>query len=131
MKAVSIQGDSWRGVLNDEWSLESPDWDAVSMAIERLDAKKYTIVTIQGPGEQHLAVGGGAGRYIVYATFDNWEFWNLLGQRVDGDKIILNAGGQEGDYPARQIVDLAQAQAAARAFFVGLQLDPSLRWEKQ
>jgi hypothetical protein len=29
---------------------------------------KYTLVTIQREGEQHMAVGGGAGRIVVSAT---------------------------------------------------------------
>lgn len=131
MSALAIHGDSWRGVLNDEWHVDAPSCDEVSKAIERLDAKAFTMVTIQGPGEQHLAVGGGAGRYVVYATFDNCDFWNLLAATVDDRTVLLNAGGQEGDYPACQIVDLDQAQRAARAFFEGLQLEPSLRWQKQ
>jgi hypothetical protein len=131
MSALAIHGDRWRGVLNDEWHVDDPSWDGVSQAIQRLDAKTFTIVTIQGPGEQHLAVGGGAGRYVVYATFDNCDFWNLLTGTSDDGTVLLNAGGQEGDYPACQIVDLDQTQKAARAFFVGLQLEPSLRWEKQ
>lgn len=131
MSALAIHGDSWRGVLNDEWRVDDPSWDDVSKAIGRLDAKTFTMVTIQGPGEQHLAVGGGAGRYVVYATFDNCDFWNLLVATADDGTVLLNAGGQEGDYPACQIVDLHQAETAAQAFFVGLQLDPSLRWEKQ
>jgi hypothetical protein len=128
---VSIHGDNWRGVLNDEWHVDDPSWDDVSHAIQRLDAETLTIVTIQGPGEQHLAVGGGAGRYVVYATFDGCDFFNLLTVACDGGMVLLNAGGQEGDYPARQIVDVDQARAAAKAFFVGRQLEPSLRWEQQ
>jgi hypothetical protein len=131
MSGLVIRGDSWRGVLNDGWQVDNPSWDDVKKAIQRLDAKTYTIVTIQGPGEQHLAVGGGAGRYVVYATFDNFAFWNLLNAAVGDGMALLNAGGQEGDYPVGQIVDLTQAQTAARAFFIGLQLEPSLRWEKQ
>ena len=49
----------------------------------------------------------------------------------DDGTVMLNAGGQEGDYPAGQIVNLDQVQTAARAFFVGLQLEPSLQWERQ
>jgi len=133
MSALAIHGDKWRGVLSDDWRVEHPSWDQLNEAIQRMDAKVYTLVTIQGPGEQHLAIGGGAGRYVVYATFDNYEFWKLLDAtavRTDSP-VILNAGGQEGDYPAREIVDLIQAQTAARSFFARRELDPTLSWEKQ
>lgn len=131
MSAVVMQGDSWRGVLNDEWHVDDPSWDDVSRAIQRLDAKTFTMVTIQRPGEQHLSVGGGGGQYVVYATFDNGDFWNLVSRTVDDGTVLLNAGGQDGEYPARQIVDLHQAQTAARAFFENTQLEPSLCWQKQ
>lgn len=131
MSALAIHGDRWRGVLNDEWHIDNPTWDEVSRAIQRLDAKTFTMVTIQGPDGQHLAVGGGAGQYVVYATFDNCDFWNLLAERIQEGMVVLNAGGQEGEYPACQIVDLGQAQAAAHAFLGQLQLAPTLRWEKQ
>ncbi|TKD09384.1 Imm1 family immunity protein [Polyangium fumosum] len=131
MSAISIHGDSWRGIQNDEWQIHMPSWDDVDNAIRRLDAKRYTILTIQGPEEQHLAIGGGAGRYVVYATFDNYQFWNLLGDSADGGMVLLNAGGQEGDYPTVQVVGLQQARSAARSFFVDLKLEPSLQWEKQ
>ncbi|MDC3982186.1 Imm1 family immunity protein [Polyangium jinanense] len=131
MSALSIHGDKWHGVLNDEWHVDRPSWDDVDKAIRRLDAKTYTIVTVQGPGEQHLAIGGGSGRYIVYATFDNCEFWNLLSTDSTNGMVLLNAGGQEGDYPAAQIVDQEQARTAARTFLLDLRLEPSLRWERQ
>lgn len=131
MSALAICGDSWRGVLNDEWHIDDPSWDDVLKAIRRLDATTFTMVTIERPGEQLLAGGGGAGQYVVYATYDNVEFWNLLSSTVDERTVLLNAGGQEGDYPARQIVDLLAAETAARAFFVEGQLESALAWEKQ
>ncbi|HEY4243555.1 MAG TPA: Imm1 family immunity protein [Kofleriaceae bacterium] len=131
MRALAIHGDRWHGVLNDCWRVDSPSWDDVDAAIGRLDGKSYTIVTLQGPGEQHLTVGGGDGQYVVYGTFDNNEFWNLLNPKDEGGTALLNAGGQEGDYPARQIVDRENARAAARTFLEKLQLEPSLRWENQ
>lgn len=89
----ALHGDGWRGVLSDDWHVEAPFWNDVKQAIERLDAKTFTIVTIQGPGEQHLAVGGGVGRYVVYATFDNCEFWNLVAATESDSTVLLNVGG--------------------------------------
>ncbi len=131
MSDRTLYGDSWRGVANDEWRVSQPTWDDVESALTRLDARTHTLVTIQGPVEQHLTVGGGAGRYVVCATFDNSEFWNLLGGRSDGEPELLNAGGQEGEYPQAQIVTHGQAREAARAFFLQLQLEPSLNWVRQ
>lgn len=126
-----IHGDCWDGVLNHEWHIDGASPEDMERALERLDARTYTMLTIQGDGEQHLTIGGGAGRYVVYATFDNEEFWNLLStQRADG-VVLLNAGGQEGDYPANQIVSLEQARVAGQAFLLRRQLDPGQRWDRQ
>jgi hypothetical protein len=89
------------------------------------------MVTIQGDEEEHFSVGGGGGRYVAYATFDNEEFWSLLRPEPAGGVILLNAGGQEGDYPAREVVSLEQARAAGRAFFLEQSLDPSQQWAKK
>ena len=45
--------------------------------------------------------------------------------------VLLNAGGQEGDYPAKQIVSLDQALAAGREFFDKRRLDPAQTWDRQ
>lgn len=91
MNARSMHGDNWDWALNDEWRLEGPSWDNVDRALQRLDATTHTLVTIQGAGERHMAIGGGAGRYVGYATFDNLEFWNLLASHREDGLVSLNA----------------------------------------
>lgn len=131
MSARSIHGDSWHGALNDGWHFDHPSWDDVENAIVRLDAKTYTLVTIQGVGEQHMGIGGGAGHYVVYATFDGNDFWNLLNSETKDGLVLLNAGGQEGEYSRKQVLDLQSVLIAARAFFSDSRLDSGLQWERQ
>lgn len=50
MSDLSICGDRWHGVANDEWHVDAPSWDDVSRAIRRLDGRTYTLVTIGGSG---------------------------------------------------------------------------------
>ena len=95
-----IHGDRWKGVLNHEWRIECASSADLERALDQLDARTRTTVTIHCDGEQHLTIGGGAGRHVVYATFDNDQFWNLLRSQPATGMILLNAGGQEGDYPA-------------------------------
>jgi hypothetical protein len=128
---MKILGDCWKGELNHEWSVDDAAEGDLDRALERLDARTYTIVTIQGDGEQHLTVGGGAGQFVVYATFDNDEFWNLVRPESATGVVWLNAGGQEGDFPAAQVVAKEQAQAAGRIFLNSGRLDPSQQWQKQ
>lgn len=128
-----LEGDRWEGVLCHDWQVDDPSAADFEDALRRLDATQFTIVTIAGVGEEHLAIGGGAGRYVVYATFDNHEFWNLV--RSDSPSangtVLLSAGGQEGVYPAAQVVGFAEARAAGLAYLRSGTLDPGQRWEKQ
>lgn len=126
-----IDGDRWDGVLCFEWYIEAPSSHDLNHALERLDAKTYTMVTLQGAGEGHMTIGGGAGKYVVYTTSDNREFWNLLSPHGEDSIELLNIGGQEGEYPARHVVDLVQARAAAQKYFERQQRNSEQKWEMQ
>lgn len=126
-----IHGDRWQGVLNHEWRIDRASPSDLEHALDQLDGRIHTMLSIQGEGEHHLAIGGGAGQYVVYATFDNEQFWNLQRSQPASGTILLNAGGQEGDYPAEQVVTKEQARAAALTFLDVGQLDPTQRWLKQ
>jgi hypothetical protein len=78
-----------------------------------------------------MGIGGGGGRYVVYLTYDNDEFWNLVGSGPADAVVVLKAGGQEGEYAGNQIVDLNQARAAGLVFLRDLGRDPAQRWERQ
>ncbi len=128
---ITLSGDLWVGPLNHEWNNSLPKIEDFDAALNKLDAAERTMITIHHGDESHLAIAGGNGRYVVYACLENQEFWNLI-QEDQGDGIILlNAGGQEGDFPARQVVDLDLASAAGRFFFQFQKMDPSLSWEQQ
>lgn len=126
-----ISGDHWVGSANHEWRVDSPSSDDLERALNRLNAKEYTSLCIEGDGERHMMVGGGGSKYVVYATLDNEEFWNLIAVEAKEGVVSLNAGGQEGDYPANQIVDLKQALHACLAFLATQELDADLKWEQQ
>jgi hypothetical protein len=97
-----------------------------------MDAKTRTLISLYGLDGSYLAVGGGAGKYVVYISTVEEEFWNLLKQHSEKNGIVmLNAGGQDGDYPSRQVVDKESALRAAKTFFRTGNRDASLSWEKQ
>ena len=129
---LRICGDCWVGVLNHEWQADSPSRADFEAALFRMDAERYTMITIaDGGGDKHLTIGGGGGRYVVYVTFDGQEFWNLVRPESAAGTVLLNAGGQEGDFQAAHVVTLDQARAAGLVFLDSGQLDPNQRWEKQ
>jgi hypothetical protein len=126
-----VLGDHWEGVLNHEWRVERASSADFDHALDRLDARTHTMITIKADEERHLTIGGGAGQYVVYATFDGEVFWNLLRSQPTVGMVLLNAGGQQGDFPAAQVVDKEQARAAGRAFLDACRLDPTQQWGKQ
>lgn len=127
-----IVADRWTGVLCEEDEVFSPSIDDLDCVIEALDCKIRTLVSLYGQNDTYLCVGGGGGQYVAYASTSDGQLWNLLSNKSDCmDVVLLNAGGQEGDFPARQVVDKQQVLRAARTFLEIGKLDSSLQWEKQ
>lgn len=124
--------DEWSGLVCKEVEGRLPSWEAVEGAVRALDAKVKTILSLYKDEDSYITVGGGAGRYVVYVS-EAQEIWNLLcnsGTDLKG-KVVLCIGGQDGDFPARQVVNLPAALAAIRTFFHAGKIDPLLPWERQ
>jgi hypothetical protein len=127
--AIAMHTDLWKGVTCEETVVQSPSSEDISSAISALDASTRTMVTVLGPGQAHLTVGGGSGRFVVYATFDNETFFNLkAGRSAARAQVRLCIGGQEGDYPVDQVVDVDRAKRAATVFAESGTLSPELDW---
>lgn len=132
---VELTGDRFDPAIDDygHWTINGPSLADLDQAIDRLDAEEFTLLSINPAGEEcpHLMVGGGAGRYVVHATYDNLEFFSVFRREDVEGRSLLCAGGQEGDFPSVQVVDKADAVCAARCFLVSGELEPSLRWVKR
>lgn len=128
---VRLMTDSWHGVMCDEICVESPTAAAVTQAIEALDAVTRTALTLHR-GSASISVGGGRGLYVIFVALgDEEQFWNLLSESAETGVIMINIGGQEGDHPARQVVDREKAVRAALCFLESGRRDPALTWELQ
>lgn len=58
--------DNWAGVLNRKEEVLNPDLEMIEAAIRALGGERRTLVMLRGPGDHHLAVGGGEeGKFIV------------------------------------------------------------------
>lgn len=126
-----LRTDLWHGVMCDEFCIESPTETDVMQSIEALDAETKTMLTLVRK-DASISVGGGRGRYVVFvAVGDDEQFWNLLADSAKTGAVLINIGGQEGDYPARQVVDEEQATRAALCFLESGRRDPALTWELQ
>jgi hypothetical protein len=123
--------DQWHGVTCDEICIESPQDADVTRSIEALDAASRTTLTLER-AEASMTVGGGQGRYVVFVRVgDDEEFWNLLSEADATGVVMINIGGQEGDFPARQVVDHEKATRAALCFLESGRRDATLTWELQ
>ena len=126
-----LRTDHWRGVSCDEICIESPQDADVTRAIEALDAISRTTLTLER-AEASMTVGGGQGRYVVFVTVgDDEEFWNLLSDADAAGVVMINIGGQEGDFPASHVVNREKAVRAALCFLESSRRDPTLAWELQ
>ena len=122
--------EDWQGNQNHGSIEEAIDWKEIETAIRELDGHRRTLVTLETEGESHMAIGGGAGKYLVYVTLDNENFSYLINPTKLGNAETLVVGGQEGIYPGKWCVDLAIALRAAQSFAELGSIDKSVVWER-
>ena len=115
----------------EERQADDPDWEVVEERIAALDGAHHTIVTIYR-GTAHMACGGSAETGVVlYATFDNEQFWQLTNSDADDEPVSVVAGGQAGQYPRRVVVTAGQAHSAMRTFLESGVLHAVSTWVEQ
>ncbi len=113
----TVSWDEWDRNYNRGDVMAVTTWDEVRSKIEALDGRSRTLVTLEGDDEVHMSIGGGAGRYVVYVTFDNEDFEYLVDRSRDGSEMeSIVVGGQMGDYVGRLCVGLPIVLQAARLF---------------
>jgi hypothetical protein len=85
-----IVADKWRGVLCDEDQIHAPSIADVDRVVDSLDAKTRTLVSLHGKDGAHLSIGGGPGRYVVYASTSDGQLWNLFVDSDDQRGVVLS-----------------------------------------
>ena len=132
MYVVEMFADSWEGIEQSGNILLNPSWEDIDAAIRKLNGGEYTIVRLQGKDEAHMAIGGGGhGRYIVYATFNNEEFFNLLCDDKAIGSVLLFIGGREQDLPMETVVEVDLVFKAVKTFVERGELESNLQWKKE
>lgn len=126
-----VRFDEWNDLSLSESTIRDPKYEDVSAALHRLDAKKYTMLTCVACDNSTLVVGGGSGAYIVYYSPDDLVFYILLGNESASGSIVINIGGQEGDYSQRHVIDIDCALKALKFFYTTAQMDEEQKWERQ
>lgn len=131
MFVVNLSVDDWDGPHNSEREVSTPTTEEIREAIEQLDAERHSLVTLHANGDVTIAVGGGDGRFVVFATFDNQLFYNLLGPGDPAKLVEVFVGGQIGEYPENTVVDRSSALSAAMTFAQTGELDSRFSWAEQ
>lgn len=88
------------------------------------------MVTLGANEETYMSIGGGAEKYIVTVAFDNLNFYTLLDFAKSNNIEKLVVGGQHGNFPALQCVDILRCLLAARTFALEGKLDELLTWQE-
>jgi hypothetical protein len=129
MKTVFANHIAWDEFGHGESEEPLVDEDQIRNLITALDGDTRTLVTIYAE-EAHLAVGGDAhSNLIVYATFDGETFQNLVTPTAGNQRVRIVAGAQPGDHPARDLVSVEDALAAAITFAHDGSLSAEANWE--
>ena len=130
MSVRKLVQDNWDGQQSQEIVKNSPTWQDVQSAVVTLDASQRTLVAVEGWGKTEMLIGGGGGKYVVsVATSPDGLFTLLNSQGKATDRVLLKAGGQTGNYPADEVVDLDKAIQAVQWFCEHNEPDPNLAWK--
>jgi hypothetical protein len=127
-------------LTTDAEEVRNPTREDVERAIDTLDSTHVTLVVLapRSPdgspeGEHHMAIGGGKDdRCVVYITKDNLGFWNLEdpSKASSMTRVMMVAGGQDGDYREAQCVPKQWAKRAASVYFEHGIPAPDLPWKR-
>ena len=126
-----FSSEDWQNNQNTEVIHPAKNWQEIEKAIQELDGKHRTLVTLETDGEAHLAIGGGPDKFIVYLTFDNEVFYYLCGFAKSNLEESLVVGGQEGLYPAKFCVEIDLILQVAKTFAEFGTMDQTVVWEKE
>jgi hypothetical protein len=120
--------DDWHGVLDRPIEIDAVSLPCIRELVDRLDAKRHTLLALSTADGNCLLLGGGKGQYVVCRIDAKGHSSTLsVGDRTDETRILLCVGGQIGDYKAGDICSVAEAIRAAEAFLLDEQ-DSGLMW---
>lgn len=131
MSVATLEWDEWNERVDRGSSIANPIWEQVEEAICRLDGKNHTIVTLRLGDESYMMIAGGwQGCYLVIETNDNMTFSNLADPLKSDNPVMMDIGGQPGEYAQRRCVSFTIAMDAANTYFETGQLKTGLTWER-
>ena len=110
-------------------SVKDPTWDQCRAFVERLDGKRRTEMSIEGPNRYVITIGVGPDRFYVSTIGEDMGPDDLLGPDPSEEPTIVILGGVETSLPRRFLATLQQALQAGEYFFHHGKPDPTLNWQ--
>lgn len=129
MFAFEAHLDNQMGLMDEGAKLENVTESTITWAIDRLNGRNHTLLTLTGPDAHAFFVGGGnEGLYFVTYDRGGEEFGDLLADVESDIAVKLTVGGQGIRKKRGQCVSKDVAVKAAIHFATfGTRL-PSGRW---
>jgi hypothetical protein len=128
---MELHYDKRISVYNSGGKIQVNTFDKIKNILDRINQKVYTEVVI-GTDNEYLSIGGGNENYIVFCAI-NEKYYNLLNKNCINifEEINLVAGGQEGSFSQRQIVNYDLMIQACEYYFINNGMDKNLIWEEE
>lgn len=101
-----------------EQVIAQPSWNAVETSIRNLDGGLCDAVFLNGTNNSYMSISGGEnGRYVIGGYLCGCGSFICASGEVQGPEKDVVVAGDYNTYPSRNVVEIAIAIAAARAFF--------------
>lgn len=126
---MELSLDTWDGVRVSHERDQDPTVEQVLAAVDRLDSKTHTEVTItrRDPWE-FLATAGGPEYFLVSGEARDGSMPQLTNPDAPNGKITLVCGGQSSEFDLRDVVPKEKVRGAVEQFFQGLSADLPPPW---
>ena len=122
----------WTGGRRSDTEIDAPSWSDVEAAVRELNNRNLNDIYLcarDSHPETFLAIGGGAGQYIVSGAIEGEVFPTVIDpERSAEPRIRLMVGGQLGDYPGNYVIGLESALLAAKSYYDTGSFDGPIKW---
>lgn len=128
---MNLDWDEWDGVVCYEHADEGCSAEEAAVALRRLDQRRHTLMTVRGEALL-LTIGGGDDRYIIFVqeedTGEIWEARTRRGVASMIERVMVVAGGQEGDFSPDQVLAHDEAHQILEDFFASESRSTTVDW---
>ena len=110
--------DNRTGNVNNDVEIEECDKDTLLQALDKLNGRNHTMLSIEREDNYRMDIGGGCNLFVVTCTTASCNNLTLLNpaKNVGDETIELCAGGQYSEFPKGIVVEKEIACKAAASF---------------